>query len=97
MSKELTYALNARAALTQMRQKLAEAGVDITGVKYLTDVPAVLATILPEDLTEVFPPELATLAEALLSNEEALEQVYHAFSGIAGSGLLSQLIARPED
>lgn len=99
MSKDLIFALNARAALTQMRSRMVK---EVHGVTpeyaqqlYLTDIPAELAVTLPDDLSDAFPPELLGLAKSLLSDDKALEQLFSNFQKIAGRGVVPGMMTRP--
>lgn len=85
----LAKALSARAAFVKMKNELTDAGVDVSEVKYITDLPPVLASILPE--------ELATQAEALLSDEGAVTALLEAFTGCANLGGIVNAIYRPTD
>ncbi|MBR2048268.1 MAG: hypothetical protein IJ960_06685 [Oscillospiraceae bacterium] len=95
-SKDLITALNARATFKLMQKRL-NAEVEDGHVDYLTDIPAVLAGTLPDDLTQAFPPELVVHAKALLADPVALEALYTSFQRIAGAGLALNVMIRPEE
>lgn len=84
LGRAMTY----RAAFRAMRKKLEEAGVDVSGVRYMTDIPAALANLVPQDA--------AGEAAALLSDAgpEMIAELRAAFSGAAESGCLVDAIMR---
>lgn len=84
LGRAMTY----RAAFRAMRKKLAEAGVDVSGVRYMTDIPAVLADLVPQDA--------ASEAAALLDDAgpEMIAELRAAFSEAADQGCLVDAIMR---
>lgn len=84
LGRAMTY----RAAFRAMRKKLEEAGVDVSGVRYMTDIPAVLANLVPQDA--------AGEAAALLSDAgpEMVQQMREAFASAADQGCLVDAIMR---
>lgn len=84
LGRAMTY----RAAFRAMRKKLEEAGVDVSGVRYMTDIPAVLANLVPQDATAE--------ASALLGDAgpEMIAELRAAFSEAADQGCLVDAIMR---
>ena len=84
LGRAMTY----RAAFRAMRKKLAEAGVDVSGVQYMTDISAVLADLVPQDA--------AAEAAALLGDAgtEMVQQMREAFASAADRGCLVDAILR---
>lgn len=84
LGRAMTY----RAAFRAMRKKLEEAGVDVSGVRYMTDIPAALANLVPQDA--------ASEAAALLGDAgpEMIAELRAAFSEAAESGCLVDTIMR---
>ena len=80
LGRAMTY----RAAFRAMRKKLEEAGVDVSGVRYMTDIPAVLANLVPQDA--------AAEASALLG--DAGPEMIAEFSEAADQGCLVDAIIR---
>lgn len=76
----LSRAITIRAAFNKIKKKLADEGCDISEIKTFSDIPAILASVVPEDL--------ADKAAAILSNEEALTALLSAFSSAAATGAL---------
>lgn len=85
----LSKALSARSAFAKMKTELTNAGVDVSEVKYITDLPPVLASILPDDL--------AKQAEDLLADESAVTALLEAFTGAANLGGIVSALYRPTD
>lgn len=96
MSKDLAFALSARAAFATIKSKLEDKGVDVSDVKYITDLPAVLSTILPDDLSEAFSPELVKIAQELLKDEDTLTALFDALGALAPAGGVVNAMYRPE-
>lgn len=85
----LSRALTIRAAFNKIKKKLADEGCDISEIKSFADIPAVLASVVPEDLAEQ--------AAEILSNEEALTALLTAFSHSAAIGALHGIFTAPSD
>lgn len=85
----LAQAMTAKTAFANMKKKLEKSGIDVSDVRYITDLPPVLASILPEDL--------AKQAEALLENQEMVTALLTAFTGAADLGALVNSLYRPTD
>lgn len=81
--------LTARAAFAEIKAKLSEAGIDISNVKYITDLPGVLCNILPDSMAEQ--------AAAILEDKERLTALLGAFTTLANAGALIDAIYRPGD
>ena len=81
--------LTARAAFAEIKAKLSEAGIDISNVKYITDLPGVLCNILPDSMAEQ--------AAAILEDKERLTALLGAFTTLANAGALIDAIYRPSD
>lgn len=81
----IVEALNLRAAFANIKCQLAEAGVDISDVKTVSDLPNVLATILPAELV----PELEKRPEVKMIMENGwLVGFLNSFIGEAKGGIL---------
>ena len=80
-------ALAARAAFVKIKSELGKADIDISDVKYITDLPPVLAGILPADLAEQ--------ASDLLKDEQTVTALLEAFTGAANLGGLVSALYRP--
>ena len=83
LGRAMTY----RAAFRAMRKKLEEAGVDVSGVRYMTDIPAALANLVQDAAGE---------AAALLSDAgpEMIAELRAIFSEAADQGCLVDAIMR---
>ena len=79
-SMTLSEALSIRAAFTTMKKKLSDEGIDTSDVQYITDLPGVLCSLVPDDMAEA--------ADALLGSmdEETLSSLLTSFSAAASCG-----------
>lgn len=88
---EIARLLTIRAEFARMRHTLARAGYDVSGVRYITDLPAVLCTVVPEgvDMDEI---------EASFG-AELLGQLYDTLSATAEHGAMVRVFdaCRPTD
>lgn len=87
MSMTLSEALSIRAAFTTMKKKLSDEGIDTDDIQYITDMPAALCGLIPDDMEE----EVEKLMEAI--GEEGLLALLDSFTSIARSGGLSGFIS----
>lgn len=85
LAEIMTY----KSAFERIKSTLKENGIDVSGVKYITDLVPVLSTVLPG--------EMAEQAQALISNESAVAALLTAFTGAADAGVLVNAIYRPSD
>lgn len=84
LGRAMTY----RAAFRAMRKKLEEAGVDVSGVRYMTDIPAAIANLLPQDAADA--------ASVLLGDAgpEMIAELRAIFGEAAERGCLVDAIVR---
>lgn len=82
---EIARLLTIRAAFARMKHTLTRAGYDVSNVKYITDLPAVLCTVVPEGVTP----------DALESafGTELLGQLYDALGAAAERGAMVRVFA----
>ncbi len=59
--------LTIRAAFARMKHTLARAGYDVSGVRYITDIPAVLCSVVPEGEENMMDELTAMLGTELVS------------------------------
>lgn len=78
MSMTVARALTIRAAFVKIKQKLADAGMDVSGITSVTQLPAALSNALPEDMLQQ--------AAQLLTQPEMLETLLNTFTGLAEKG-----------
>lgn len=80
MSMTLSKALSIRSAFILMKKKLSDEGIDTSDIHYITDMPAVLCGLVPDELEEA--------AEALLGSmdEETLSALLTSFTAAASCG-----------
>lgn len=80
MSMTLSEALSIRSAFNLMKKKLSDEGIDTDDIQYVTDLPGVLCSLVPDDLEEA--------AEALLGSmdEETLSALLTSFTAAASCG-----------
>lgn len=86
---KLAQIMTYKTAFEKIKSTLKENGLDVSGIRYITDLEPVLATILPE--------ELAEKAQALLADGNALAALLEAFTGAADAGVLVNALYRPSD
>ena len=92
----IAEALTLRAGFANIKRQLAENGVDISEVKSVTDLPAVIGGMLPAEL-------LPQLLENLQIDMKHLEGLLLAFAGAARYGdlvtdmILGSEIVKEED
>lgn len=85
----LLKALAAKTAVEKMKNELKDIGIDLTEVRYITDLPAVLACMLPENMVEQ--------AKGIVENPEAVASLMNAFGILADAGVLIDALYRPGD
>ena len=86
---KLAEALTARAAFVTFKKKLSDAGIDTSDITAITQLPDVLANMVPDGLAEK--------AAAILEDEEALDALITAFGSLANSGALMHLFDMSND
>lgn len=86
MSMTLGEALTIRSAFITMKKKLSEEGINTDDIHYITDLPAVLCSCVPDDMAEE--------AEELLNDmdEDTLAALLESFSAAAQSGCMVNAI-----
>ena len=87
MSMTLSEALSIRSAFNLMKKKLSDEGIDTSDVQYITDLPALLCGIVPDDVAD----EVDALVEGI--GEEGVLSLLNAFTDMASRGGLSALLS----
>lgn len=82
--KNLMLALNAKAQHIRAVNALKEAGIDVSGIKKITDLPKVLKGVYPESMV--------AQVEAITKNEDAVAALLQAITGVAASGGIMDVI-----
>lgn len=82
-------ALNLRAGFANIKRQLTESGVDISDVKSITDLPAVMACVVPDSLVEK--------VDAISTSEVFLATMLNLLQSDAVAGTLAKLMTLPSD
>lgn len=85
----IAEALTLRAGFANIKRQLAESGLDVSEVKTISDLPSVLASIVPESLVEQ--------VEAISTNEIVLTTLVRLMESDAVSGIMAKLMTLPPD
>lgn len=85
--KNLLKAMAAKSAMEKMKNELKDIGIDLTGVRYITDLPAVLSCMLPEGMVEH--------AKGIIENPETVATLLSSFGILADAGELIDALYRP--
>lgn len=83
----LIKVMNAKSAFEKMKNDLKDAGIDVSDVKYITDLPGVLAGVLPESMVEH--------AKGIIENPETVATLLSSFGVLADAGVLIDALYRP--
>lgn len=87
--KNLLKVMAAKTAVEKMKNDLKDAGIDVSDVKTIPQLSALLACTLPESM--------AKEAEAILANPETVKTLMESFGILANAGVLIDALYTPGD